>query len=128
MPLTKTWADRVLRAVLHGEAMPVVRETWVGLLSELPSDEMPEGVEFDAASYERVRGAWRDPDGGVLTNANDMAWPRALEDWGEALGFAVYDAPEGGEMVMWGKHDRPKQFEAVDQAFVLPGDYRVRIS
>lgn len=128
MPLTEAWADRVLRAVLQGGRMPVVRETWVGLLAELPTKDNPAGVEFDAPSYERVRAAWRDPEGGAVTNADDLAWPRALEDWGEAVGFAVYDAAEGGEMVMWGAHDLPKRFEAVDRAFVLPGDYRVRVS
>ena len=115
-------ANDILRQVLNNAPPRRYGEVWVGLLTQIPGLGSGELVEVSAPSYRRANGAWGAPKEGVSANADELVWPRALEDWGKIEGFAIYDAPTGGRWLMWSDWtNEAKDFDEGDRPVVLPG-------
>ena len=81
---------------------------YVALLTKLPAADGTGATEFSGGAYARQSvtawastlesdgTVWRMPDGHV-------AFPEATADWPGLLGWGLYDASSGGNIVAWGE-------------------------
>ncbi len=73
---------------------------YVGLMRRIPSLLLPHGIELQAKGYQR---AYYEPK----SITAQCEWGAALEEWGDIVGFIVYDRFEGGEALFWSGTPRP---------------------
>lgn len=100
MGLTNYGEDRQL--ALFKDAGPY----YIGLFSSEPGEEG--GEELSAGGYARKPVVFGDPSGGALSNAEAIEFPTATADWGMAVGFGLFDAETGGNLVWYGGITEPK--------------------
>ncbi len=95
---------------------------YLGLFTSLPTDVGP-GVEVVGGSYARPAVVFSSPVGGIVVNVGDVAYPISSAIWGSIVGFGVFDAPAGGNMLAWGELLGPAfPFTNVGgSAFTVPG-------
>lgn len=81
----------------------------LGLYTTLPTlDDGSDGVEEAAASYARVQygpadAAWSLPVGGDgrFYNLYSIVFPTPQEDWGTIVGWGLWDAATGGNLLIF---------------------------
>lgn len=87
---------------------------YLGLLSELPSNGSPHGVEQSGSGYRRRPVVFGRPEGGYRRNIADVLFDRSEMDWDVVVGFAVYTSFEGGR--------RLDSFPCASKVFFSHGD------
>ena len=95
--LSDAFADSLLAAWLTGTALPA--SYFVGLTLALSTDNTGTGIEIpDAGEYARVEiganaGSWTSMGAGSrsIESAVDLAFPTAVTDWGQILGYTLHD-------------------------------------
>lgn len=106
--LSDAFADLVLAAVLAGATGGLPASLWVGLTTVLPTDGEGAGVvEPAAAEYGRVElpcdaGTWSSMGARSMETAVDVEFAPALTDWGQILGYPLYDAETAGVYLGYG--------------------------
>jgi hypothetical protein len=84
-------------------------EIHMGLFTTLPTaDDGSGGVEIVGASYARVEygpddSAWAAPVGGngEFYNVYSIVFPTPQEDWGTVVGWGLFDAATGGNLLLF---------------------------
>ena len=83
--------------------------TYVGLWIGSPLESGLGGAEVSGSGYTRVSGApfvavgLDDPTD--IHNDSPIAFPVAVEGWGDVTHFTIHDALEGGNMLIYGELD-----------------------
>jgi hypothetical protein len=88
------------------------------------------GTEVAASTYARLQInnnqtvpiMWTAPTGGVISNAQALVFPAALQNWGTVTHWALFDANTGGNMCFFGTVSPSKLIETGDQFSVAIGE------
>lgn len=100
---------------------------YVGLFTTVPADDGTGGVEVSGGSYARVQ---RDPSdsnwtdlgsGGARENAAVITFPTATANWGTVVGFGIWDASSGGNLLLFNTVATSKPVNTGDTASIAAG-------
>ena len=91
---------------LVGKTSFTMPSVWVGLWTATLDDTSTGSTsgEVSGGSYARKSTAgsdWNAGSGGVVTNANALAFPTASASWGTVTHFALLDASSAGNIIGW---------------------------
>lgn len=86
---------------------------YVGLFTSAPS-ENGGGTEISAGGYARQKVTFGAASDGRMSNSVALEYPTATVDWGTAVGWGLFDAATGGNMVWYGEITTPKTLYAGD--------------
>lgn len=81
-----------------------------------PTEDGSGADEPSSGGYARVATApadWARTDS-TVESAVDMTFPEATATWGTLTHFALYDAPTGGAVVMYGSLQAPVEINGAD--------------
>jgi len=100
---------------------------YLGLFTSA-TDDANGGTEVSGNGYGRqpiTFGAAQSP-AGVIQNSLLMAFPTATPgNWGTVTHFAIYDAPTGGNRLVWGALSASKTINAGDRIEFAIGDITI---
>lgn len=91
---------------------------WVGLMSH--------GSELRGDTYERVFVPDWDLEDGQLSNRYEIMFPVPTRPWGEITHFGLFEEPEGGPMMRFGKMYSIHDIYESDRVCFEPGRLKVR--
>lgn len=74
---------------------------YLALFTTLPDEDNAGGVEVSTAgtAYARKQVTFNPASGGQCVNSADLVFNQATANWGEIVGFGVYDAAAAGNQV-----------------------------
>jgi hypothetical protein len=106
---------KILDAVLGQTALPSIPTVWFGLFSALPSDTGG-GTELTASGYVRLSVANNTTNfPAAATNGTTGKGEKTLavagtfaangggSNWPAIVGFGIFDASSGGNLLLWGE-------------------------
>ena len=103
---------------------PPPSQVFVGLLTSDPTDE-DIGLEVSGGNYSRRVVSFSPPEEisgeTQITNATEVRFPVATENWGVVAYFGIYNAQSGGELYAHASVRIPKLIENDDEAVYRPG-------
>jgi hypothetical protein len=87
---------------LRGASPTPPAALYAGLYTTMPSDGEAGtgGVEVSGGSYARVLFSFNAPSNGNTSNAAQIDYPTPTADWGDVVGFGVWDAISGGNLLL----------------------------
>ncbi|MGV8972722.1 MAG: phage tail fiber protein [Rhodoglobus sp.] len=108
--LSDAFADILLNAWLTKDATALPASMWVGLTLALPTDsngtgiEIPTAVEYERMELPMVAGSWESMGAGSrsMATAIETAFFPADTDWGQILGYILYDSDIDGTYLGYG--------------------------
>ena len=98
-----------------------VANVYVALFTTLPGEDATGGVEVSGGSYARQAVTFNPPAAGSMTNSADVVFPQATASWGLVVGFWLYDAASGSNLLYFNNLTTSKQIDSGDQMKV-PSD------
>jgi hypothetical protein len=98
MPKSYYLSNSILDSVLRGQAFTPPPAAYVALFTTMPTAGGG-GVEVSGGSYARQIGAFTVPVNGQSVSASDIVFPLATAPWGIVLGYGLYDASMGGNLL-----------------------------
>jgi hypothetical protein len=127
--------NKIINRLMRGDAWTPPTTGYLALMTTLPTDAGG-GVEVSGGSYARQAIAFNSSNwtasatGGPVANINAITFPKATALWGTIVGFALYDASSGGNL-LWFKAmtnesvpaGNTKFFAAGNLSFALSGDF-----
>ena len=72
--------------------------TYIALFKSNPNRDNS-GIEIDATSYERVAITFGTSSNGIVRNDVSVSFPQAMENWGVASYYGIYDSSTGGNLL-----------------------------
>lgn len=121
---TEYFLNLVAGNVLGCKTDPPLPASYYLALSKTVPDMNGTGVtEPDGNGYARVELSYfGEPNAGVVENYGGISFPEATGSWGEIGYFAIYDAAEGGNLLMY--NQLPSPISVLAQTIVAfgPGD------
>ena len=123
------WEDEILDH-LFGKGSYTPPTIYIAFSTADPLDDASGLAEPVGGSYARVStaaGDWNVASGGVITNANNIAFPTATGAWGEITHFALFDAASGGNMLAHGQFTDSKTVVSDDTPKLIAGDVSVTL-
>lgn len=138
--------NKIIDALFRGQTLPTPPTLYFAAFTTAPTD-VGGGVEVSGGGYERVAVAatlanFSGTQGAGTTTASngtsgttysnvDIQFPSPTAGWGTVVAMAVFDAPIGGNMLLYGPispaktvnaGDLPPKFSAGQWAFQLDTD------
>lgn len=139
--LTDTAENKLIDFIFRAQALGITGATagagtgpatlYVGLFTATPTD-VAGGTEVSGGSYARVAvtsslanwagtqsaGSTSASSGtsGTTSNNNAITFPAPTGNWGSITGYAIFDAPTGGSMLIWAALTTPKTVNSGDAA------------
>ena len=92
MPSSFFLADDIINTKIKN------RPTYIALFKSNPNRDNS-GIEIDATSYERVAITFGTPSNGIVRNDVSVSFPQAMENWGVASYYGIYDSSTGGNLL-----------------------------
>lgn len=118
--------DKILRHILNDTAYVAPATRYIGLFTTLPGDDGTGGVEVTGGSYARVaENGWSFPALGESENAGAITFPQATALWGTIVGFGVFDAAAGGNLLVYADLTTTKVVDNGDQPSFAVGALRI---
>lgn len=122
--ITDYFKNYVLDAVLgDGKAAGIPATMYFGLLSTEPSAS-GSGTEVSSigTGYARVavpndNTRWSNAAGSLKRNAAPIQFPTATSTWGNLGWYGIWDAPSGGNLLIWGALLTPVTVNAGDSPY-----------
>lgn len=126
--------NKCIDAMLRGQAFPTISNVYIALLTTNDNDADGSKVEVPingSTNYARAPVAcsltnWKSTQNdnlastgssGQTSNSNTITFNApGTTGWGSITGFAVYDAPTGGNLLFYGPLTTPKTVNAGDPA------------
>jgi hypothetical protein len=94
----------------------------------LEADDGWADTEIDGAGYARQLVGLSAPSDGTSSNASDIEFPEAEENWDEITHAALMDASTEGHVLMWTPLDIPKTIESGQTFKFSAGELNVAIA
>jgi len=123
------WENEILDH-LFGKGSYTPPTVYVGLSTADPGDDGTGLSEPAGNGYARVATAaadWNAASGGMLDNANAIAFAEATGGWGTVTHFALFDASSGGNLLAHGSLSQAKTITMGDTAQFAAGDLDVSL-
>lgn len=127
--------NKMIDRVFRGQAYSFPEILYVGLLTSAPSDSSS-GTEVSGGGYARVGVAcslvsWAGTQAanstaassgtsGTTSNNNAIEWADPTADWGTVTHFGIFDAPTGGNLLVWGAMTTARLVANGDSAPTIP--------
>lgn len=122
--------NKIIDALLRGQSFPTIANVHVALFTTADNDADSSKVEVTGGSYARAQVAsslanWTATQGGATAstgatgntgNANAITFPAPTAQWGSIVGYGVYDAPTGGNLLFYATLGTPKTVNNGDPA------------
>ena len=137
MPFTTSESNKILNWALgKSDALAEKSEIWMALLKNDPEAENGAIDELSGDTYERVLinrhgdtypaliGVASDR---VIKNTAQINWTKALTNWPEVKGIALFTAKVGGEPYYYAKVPTPFVTEAGDVALFEAGNFQIAL-
>lgn len=104
--LSDVLEDRINEYIFENTSPTAIgANVYVGLFTAAPSDTGG-GTEVSGGSYAReavsTAGGWTLSAGAATVNASDIDFGTASADWGTITHVGIFDAPSGGNLLIWG--------------------------
>jgi hypothetical protein len=109
--------NKLIDQIFRQQAFTFPATLYIALFTVTPTD-VGGGTEVSGGSYARVAVAcslanWAGTQGagtttastgtnGTTSNNNVITFPAPTANWGSVVGFAIFDAATGGNMLIWG--------------------------
>lgn len=113
----------VLNHLLRGVPYVAPSVLHLGLFTVAPTDAGG-GTEVSGGSYARqalTPASWNAPSGGACTNSGTITFPTASATWGTVVAFGLFDAPTGGNLLIWGVPVVNQTVNSGDVVTLAPG-------
>jgi hypothetical protein len=83
---------------------PIPSAYYIGLSTKTPTAAGENVGEPSAGGYARqtLSDILNTPSDGVITNKSDITFAKSTASWGTVTHFVIYDAPTGGNLLMYG--------------------------
>ena len=123
--------NKIIDFLLRGQAFSPPATVYAALLTAAPSDAGG-GTEVSGGAYARVAVSstmahWSGTQSagstvastgtsGTTSNNNTITFPSPTADWGRVTHVSLYDAPSGGNMLIWGPLSIAKTINNGDSA------------
>jgi len=117
-------AEAVFRAQ---ESSPIPTTFYIGLSATKPTQDGESIFEPTDSNYSRVAITFSQPSGGLVTNSSDIIFPRSQEAWGTMRYFLVFDAQNGGTLLMYNPLPLPYSVGAGVQPKILAGYLKISV-
>lgn len=89
---------------------------YIGLSSTEPTADGAGVTEPSGGGYMRVQlNSLSVPDAGVIENTADVEFAESTEDWGTMTHYVVYDAPEGGNLLLFNALEKNRIIQSENQ-------------
>lgn len=104
---TDRTAQAILNHIVGKTAIFTLPTVYVALFTAVGSDAGTGFTEPSGGGYARVATAaadWSSASGSApssISNANPINFPTASANWGNIIGFGLYDASSGGNLLAW---------------------------
>jgi hypothetical protein len=75
---------------------------YIALFTTNPAEDGTGGTEVSGGSYARFTSSgatWGAASGGTISNAVDILFTGATASWGTIVGYGIYDAATGGNLI-----------------------------
>ena len=127
MPVTTYFGNRILDHMLRGQAYTPPATVWVGLFTQMPTADQP-GTEVSGGGYARQPAAFSAAVNREIVNSADLQFPTATADWGTVVGFGLFDAETGGNLLVFASLSTPKNVLTGDQPYFPAGELSVTVT
>lgn len=121
--------EKVLNAVLRGQAFPSIPKVYAALFTTNPGEDGSTGTEVSGGGYSRKEVTFAAPtqvlDIATCTNSLEVDFGVATTNWGYITHSALYDASTGGNMLYHGALETPKTIETADSLRYAVGKLKV---
>ncbi len=104
---------------------------YMGLFTEVPTDGGG-GIEVASTGNNYYRAMvlndsdnWPDAAGSVKSNGQIVQFPNALDPWGTIVAWALFDALEGGNLVVYGELDMQRVINSGTAPYFEVGDLTI---
>lgn len=131
--LTSYLEGKIIDGWFRGQAVTMPATVYVGLHTTKPTlKDGSDAVEVTGGAYARQAvtygAATSDVTGSTASNTTEVVFPDATADWGNAKGFAIYDAATLGNMLAAGDLPTAKDILSGDTARFAAGTLTVKLS
>ncbi|HEY8415801.1 MAG TPA: hypothetical protein VIK99_08520 [Thermaerobacter sp.] len=127
MPVTTYFGNAVLNHMLRGQSFTPPSTVWVGLFTQMPTADGG-GQEVSGGGYVRQPATFAPAANREISNDTDLQFPTATADWGTVVGFGLFDAETGGNLLVFASLSTPKNVLTGDQPYFPTGELTVTIS
>lgn len=122
--MTNYLENALVNHVLRATPFTSPTNIYIGLFTSGPQED-GSGTEVSGGSYERQLVTFSAPNNGTTYNTNVISFPIATADWGTIVGFGLFDAQSGGNMLLYGTLVQAKTINVGDQFVINIGNLTV---
>jgi len=126
----------IANTIFGGNAWTRPSTVYFALFSETPTDDSRVELPIGVNGYQRVSvdnnaatwGASAAEGTNSRTTQIEIAFPQNITaNWGNVLGVGIYDAPTGGNLLVWAALSTPKTINVNDSAKFAVGSFTFSI-
>ena len=141
MPFNTTYANNILSVIFGKTAsLPAPKKVYLALSSNDPEADGGSFTELSGGGYARVLisnleesypNLMGNASGRAISNTAQINWNKATAAWKDIKGWALYDAPSGGNQIYYGKITNETGTVSVGAGAVAlfdPGTLRITLS
>lgn len=100
---------------------------YVALFTVMPADDGTGGTEVTGGSYARVAATFTAAASRSVENTAQVQFPKATASWGSVVGFGIYDASTGGNLLGKDVFASAKTVDTDEQPEFPAGDLTVTL-
>lgn len=128
---TTYFLNTIMGNVFGTQTTPELPDTYyVGLSSTTPATDGT-GVSEPSlgGGYSRVKvEVFGEPEDGIISNTDAIAFAESTSDWGTMTHFVVYDASTGGNLLMFDELSTHRTIEAATIVTIKAGDLKITLA
>jgi len=123
--------NKVLEHLVGKNSFTMPSGPYLGLFTVAPTDTPGSGTECSAGNYARISvpgTSWGTAASGAISNSVAIEFAEcAGANWGTINGFVLFDAITGGNRLLWGTPDTPKNIDVGDTAKFAIGELNITL-
>ncbi|WP_060788902.1 phage tail fiber protein [Geobacillus zalihae] len=119
--------NALINAVLRNIPYTSPAAVYLALYTSDPTDDNT-GTEVTGGSYQRQKITFGAPNGGMVSNSNEILFPVATANWGTVTHIGILDAATGGNLLFYGAVTTPKTISTNDQLKINAGDISITLA
>ena len=126
--VTSYFLNLIAGSVMHSPSMTLPTEYYVALSTSVPSQDGSGFTEVTGGAYARgVFGTGAAPANGVVSNAADVEFQECTANWGTIKAFGIYDAANGGNLLMYDEVTPNQSVVTGNQVRFKPGSLKLTV-
>ena len=106
------------------------KNVYLGLSTTAPSVDGTGVTEpLASAGYQRVElTSLSEPTNGIITNESEIQFDESSASWGDITHFVLYDAPTGGNLLMFNVLTQARRVETATIVMVKVGSLKLTLA